>query len=425
LHNPIEGLAFSSVKPDVKEQLAHDRKFLTELIQTLTSNIHDSSLLYGGLLILNNLTRFSPALTEEQRKLTELKAYASASKGTAKDSLLDDDEHVMKRCDALIDAGVMVLLVESGKLGRKSIQELVTKILLSLSKNQKTRGKLAQQGAVKLLLSITSPKEGLVPASSSLSDELSHNASHALARILISVNPSHVFPYSGVPQITSAVRPLTGLIHPLESPVLSVEQPRDLLPVFESLLALTNLASSPDAAAAEAIVRQAWPIIEDLLLSNNTFVQRASCELVCNLMTCESGVVKFADGTARAGQRLHILLALTDVDDIATRCAAGGALAMLTEYDAAVSAILERPRGVNLLLTLCQEENDDLVHRGLVCTRNLTCVASDNLSRRAREAVKSAGGIDILKNCLRRTSNPAVLQVGIEALKPLLDAAGE
>jgi hypothetical protein len=31
--------------------------------------------------------------------------------------------------------------------------------------------------------------------------------------------------------------------------------------------------------------------------SSNARVQRASCELVCNLMTCESGVIKFADGS--------------------------------------------------------------------------------------------------------------------------------
>jgi len=363
------------------------------------------------------LTRFAPTLSEEQKKMSELKAYANASKGAPDLPPLDDDDHVMKRCDAVVDAGVLRLLLASGKADRKSIHELVSRILLSLSKNKKTRGTLAQQGAVKLLLSIANSKDE-APSSS---DEIACTASHALARILISVNPSHVFPSSGFPQITSAVRPVVSLITPSESGALSVEQPRDLLPVFESLLALTNLASSPDTAAAEAIVRLAWPLVEDLLLSSNNFIQRAACQLVCNLMCCESGVAKFADGSARAGQRLHILLALTDVDDVATRCAAGGALAMLTEYDAAISAVLDRPRGVKLLLSLCEEKDDDLIHRGVVCIRNLTCATSENLSRRTRDAVKSAGGIDTLKTCLRRTSSQAILLVGVEALKPLVE----
>lgn len=419
LHNPVEGLAYSSVKPDVKEQLAHDPAFLKGLVSLLVSHVADSSLLYGGLMIISNLTRYLPNLSEEQKKMSELKAYADAKKGSAQPNPLDDDEHVMARCNAVIDAGVMPLLVECGKTDLKSVHGLTSKILLSLSKNPKTRGKLAQQGAVKLLLSIVERKNG--SSSAPALDETTQNASHALARVLISVNPSHVFPYSGFPQITSAIRPLVALLSPPETNAISVEQPRDLLPVFESLLALTNLASSPDVTAAESIVRQAWSVLEDLLLSNNTFIQRAACELVCNLMTCEPGVLKFADGSKRAGQRLHVLLALTDVEDVATRRAASGALAMLTEYDAAIAAVLERPRGVNLLLSLCQENNDDLVHRGVVCIRNLTCAASGDVGARARDAVRQNRGIDTLKGCLQRSSNPAVLQAGVEALKPLVE----
>jgi hypothetical protein len=199
-----------------------------------------------------------------------------------------------------------------------------------------------------------------------------------------------------------------------------VDQPRDLLPIFESLLALTNLASYPrDDSPAELIVREGWSAIEELLLSSNSRVQRAACELVCNLMTCESGIIKFADATKRASQRLHIMLALTDADDLATRRAAGGAIAMLTEYDAAVAAVLERPRGVELLLGLCQEEDDALVHRGVVCVHNLT-TASGDIGARAKAAVQAAGGIEVLTTCLKKTSNPAVLQTGVEALKPLV-----
>ncbi|OXV09638.1 hypothetical protein Egran_02603 [Elaphomyces granulatus] len=420
LHNPIEGLAFSSVKPNVKEQIAEDSGFLKDIFDVLRTNISDTAMLYGGLMIISNLTKYPPILSEEQKKMSELKAYANATKGSVKPNPLDNDQHVTARCQAVIEAGVMPLLVECGKTSMTSIQTLLCKILLSLSKNPKTRGKLAQQGIVKLLLSILGTKS-MNLATAPLNETIYH-ASHALARVLISVNPAHVFPYSGFPQITSAVRPLVRLLSPPEtSSGFSVDQPRDLLPIFESLLALTNLASSPDDSAAEAIIRQAWSMLDDLFLSNNTFIQRATCELVCNLMTCESGIVKFADGSKRASQRLHVLLALTDADDIATRRAAGGALAMLTEYDATIAAVLECPRGVNLLLGLCQESNDDLTHRGIVCMRNMTCIASGDIGARARDAVRQVGAVDTLKGCLQRTSNPVILQAGMEALKPLVE----
>lgn len=414
--NLVEGLAYSSVKPAVKEQLAKDSAFLKNLLSLIRSNIADSSVVYGGLMILLHLTKYLPNLSEEQKKMSQLKAYANASGSSTGPDPLDNDEHVTARCGAVIESGIVPLLVECAKnnLALASISDLTSKILLALAKNPKTRGKLAQQGAVKLLLSILMPKNG---NSELIVNETTRAAAHGLARILISVNPSHVFSSSGFPQITSAVRPLVILLTPPES---SGDQPRDLLPVFEGLLALTNLASSPDPSAAEAIVRHGWSTLEDLLLSNSTYIQRAACELVCNLMTCESGVAKFADGSKRAAQRLHVLLALTDVEDVGTRRAAGGALAMLTEFDAAVAAVLDRPRGANLLLGLCQEDDDSLVHRGIVCVRNLTC-ASGDIGVRGREAIKRSGGIDTLKGCLRRTTNPAVLQTGVEALKPLVE----
>ncbi|PYH96271.1 actin cytoskeleton organization protein [Aspergillus ellipticus CBS 707.79] len=420
MSNVIEGLAYSSVKPAVKEQLAQDPVFLQNLIQVLRENSADSSVLYGGLMIMANLTQFLPHLSEEQKKMSQLKSYAEASpnKARAGPDPLDDEKHVIARCTALIKVGIMPLLVDCGKTNLPSVQGLLAKIMLALSWDRRSRGVLAQQGAIKFLLGMASAKQG---PSGPVLNEAVPTASHALARILISVNPAHVFPSSGFPQITSAIRPLTALLTPPETTSVTAEKPRDLLPVFESLLALTNLASHPDETAPEAIVRQAWPVAEDLLLSNSPLVQRAACELVCNLMTCESGIVKYADGSKRAAQRLHVLLALTDTDDMATRSAAGGALAMLTEFEAAIAGILERPRGIQLLLGMCQEEDDGLVHRGVACVRNMTCLASGDIGRRAKEAVKANGGIEVLTNVLKKTKNPAVLQVGVEALKPLVE----
>ncbi|KAE8322069.1 myosin-binding striated muscle assembly central-domain-containing protein, partial [Aspergillus sergii] len=415
VQNVIEGLAYSSVKPIVKEQLAKDSTFLRDLVKVLHENLSDSSVLYGGLMIIVNITQFLPNLTEEQKKMSQLKSYAEASPDArAGPNPLEKDESVIARCNAVIEAGIMPLFIECSKTNLPSVQGLVSKIILSLSRNQKTRGTLAQQGGVKLLLNIGTSRQG---GSGSIANDAVPNASHALARILISVNPSHVFPPSGFPQVTSAIRPLTAL---LVVPETSADQPRDLLPIFESLLALTNLASHPDESAPDAIVRQAWSVIEDLLLSNSPLIQRAACELVCNLMTCEAGIVKFADGSKRAGQRLHILLALTDADDIATRRAAGGGLAMLTEFDSVVAAVLDKPRGVPLLLRLCQEDDEGLLHRGVACVRNMSCIASGDIGRRAKEALKKGGAVDILSNMLKKSRNPAVLQTGVEALKPLV-----
>ncbi|EPS32582.1 hypothetical protein PDE_07542 [Penicillium oxalicum 114-2] len=418
ISHAVEGLAYSSVEPSVKNQIAMDPPFLRNLVNVLKRHTAETSVLFGGLMIISNLTKFLPTMSDEQKKMSQLKNYADASAGNARAPVdpRDEDDAVLERCGALVDAGVMSLLVECGRLASPSANDLTAKIMLALARRSKSRGTLAQQGAIKLLLGLSVSK----PNQTNTVSETSRTASHALARVLISVDPAHAFPSTGFPQATSPVRPLLSLLASPNGATISVDQPRDLLPVFESLLALTNLASYPrDDSPAELIVREGWPVIEDLLLSNNSRVQRAACELVCNLMTCESGIIKFADATKRASQRLHIMLALTDADDLATRRAAGGAIAMLTEFDAAVAAVLERPRGVELLLGLCQEDDDALVHRGVVCLQNLT-TASGDIGKRARAAVKEAKGVEVLTSCLKKTSNSAIIQTGVEALKPLV-----
>jgi hypothetical protein len=387
----IEGLAYSSLRPSVKEGLANDQGFLKSLSQTLELNKDKPEIVMGGLSIISNITQYRPNLSEDQKKLSQLKAYANAAQ-PAEPSALDNDAHVSGRCTKVVQAGIVPVLSKLSRTSSLAVKQIVAKILLSLSRNAKDRGMIAQQGAVKLLIAL---QQYNVPDTDKQTT-LRFESAHALARILISLNPSHVFASGTTPHLTSAISPLAALLKPESGPVLS-DQPRDLLPVFESLLALTNLASSPDPAAVNSIIRLAWDDVEDLLLSSNVMIRRAACELTCNLAAYPAGAARFADGTRRASQRLHLLLALADVDDMATRRAAGGALAMLTDEDAAISSILDVPRGAEILLGLCHDESDEVVQRGLVCVKNVIS-AEGELGERGKHAIMEAEA--------RRSSSP-------------------
>ncbi|KAL3421531.1 hypothetical protein PVAG01_07977 [Phlyctema vagabunda] len=407
-HHSIEGLAYSSLQPKVKEKLASDKPFLITLIQTLGSAPAKSPTTYGALTILVNLTNYIPPMSEEQKRMTQLKAYANASKDAFKPDPLNDDDHAAKRCQAVFEAGVIPVLVTHSQHGSAASLTLVVSIVFSLSKTTKIRGQIAQQGGVKLLLHAYSvfPEESIIPR---------RTAAHAVARILISTNPQHVFGGTTPIPLSSAIRPLISLLS--DDPTV---EHRDLLPVFESLLALTNLASTDDSAR-NPIIRIAWSQIEELLLSNNKMVTRATVELICNLMQSPEGVAKFADGGKQASQRMHILLALADAEDIATRSAAGGALASLTEWDTAVNAILERDRGVSILLGLCQEDLEDLRHRGVVCVLNVM-TAPGKVGEWGVQKIREQGGQEALKECLKKSRNPEVLQLGVEAVKIIMGA---
>ncbi|PQE30947.1 putative cro1 protein [Rutstroemia sp. NJR-2017a WRK4] len=402
----IEGLAYASLQPAVKEKLASDKPFLINLIKALKEAPAKSPITYGALTILVNLTVYMPPQSEEQKKLSQLKAYANASKESIKPNPLNDDEHVVKRCQAVFEAGVIPVLVTHSQHGSIASLTQVTSIVFSLSKTAKIRGQMAQQGGIKLLLHAYSvfPAEN-IPAR--------RVTAHALARILISTNPQHVFGGSNPLSLVSAIRPLLMLLE--DDP--TVEQ-RDLLPVFESLLALTNLASTDDSAR-NPIIRLAWPQIEELLLSNNKMVVRATVELICNLMQSPEGVAKFADGGKQASQRMHIILALADAEDLATRRAAGGALASLTQWDTAVAAILERDRGVNLLLGMCKEDEEEMRHRGAVCVLNVLS-APGQTGTWGLEKIKAADGLETLKECLKKSRSQEVVEITVEALKKLL-----
>ncbi|KAI9862117.1 MAG: hypothetical protein M1813_004892 [Trichoglossum hirsutum] len=420
----IEGLAYASHQPKVKEGLANDGTFLRKFFDILNRSSGKSTLAFSGLTIIANLTNYLPNLSDEQKLPGKLKASANAEKTIVEPNRLDKEGCVTARCKLVLDAGIVPILVGLSRKVPPTSLGIILSILLSLSKHQKHRGHIAQQGGVKLLL------QALVSITSanSTDTQASTSAAHALARILVSTNPAHVF--SSALPISLAIRPLFSL---LDSE--GTEQ-RDLLPVFESLLALTNLAST-DNDTRDLIIRVGWPRIEELLLANNSLIQRAAVELVCNLMASPTGVARFADVTNQAGDRLHILLALADVEDYETRRAAGGALAMLTENKYGVQALLRRDRGVEILLEMCREEGDELRHRGVVCIRNV--VRAPKAPPKAQEKdgaqkvkgkerteilngaqkVKDGGGVEVLKGMLRRTGNPDVLQVGFEALKAI------
>ncbi|KAJ4296436.1 SWI5-dependent HO expression protein 4 [Kalmusia sp. IMI 367209] len=171
-----------------------------------------------------------------------------------------------------------------------------------------------------------------------------------------------------------------------------------------------------DTPTQDAIIQRAFDTVaDDLLLSQNTLVRRAATELLCNLMASPHCAEKFADGSGRAGARLHLLCALTDVDDTATRSAAGGALAMLLSIDLAVMELLKLEKGVDFVLGLCRDENEHVRHRGVACVREVVAIGPQGI-----DTVKAKGGIEALKTMLKESRSQDVLGLGVETLKILL-----
>lgn len=415
VNQAIEGIAYTTLQPKIKEEVASNEPLLRKIVRALQER---STAAFGCLTVLSNITTYKPALSEEQKKMSELKAYANSSKPGPADPL-DGDAHVTARCLKALDADVVPALVSCYKQTSSPTNvALVVNILLSLARERKHRAKMSQQGAVKLLLQV---KDRIAKTDNSTTEAslIERNAAHAVARLLISLNPAHIF--SGTLSASSAV----SMLAPLLKQDTDSEH-RNLLPTFEALLALTNLASMEDDSIRDLELRLIWEDLENhLLLSSNTLVQRASVELLCNLMASPNCVTKFVgDGSKREATRIQILLALADVEDLATRRAAGGALAMLTEWDAAVSAILNQrsdsgPSGIAFLLVMCADESDEVKHRGFVCVNNVVNAPGD-LGNMSVERLKKDDGLQILQEALQGTKDREVLRIGVQILKRLM-----
>ncbi|KAK1761455.1 myosin-binding striated muscle assembly central-domain-containing protein [Echria macrotheca] len=400
-----EGLAYASLQPKVKETLSKNPDFLKALVKKLETAPAKSPLTYGALSILVNLTVYQPVQSEEQKKMNQLKAYANAA-GKLQPDPLNDHDHVTERCKRVFEAGVTPVLVKHSKNGSVASLTLIISIIFSLSTTMSLRGQLAQQGAVRVLIAAwTALPETEVKAR--------RTAAQALARILITTNPALVFGGTRpIPQ-SNAIRPLVSIIMPDPE-----AETRDLLPTFEALMALTNLASTDDDTR-RSIVRLAWDDIEEQLLSSNSRVTTAAVELVCNLVQSPTEALSlYADGKPQANNRLKILVALADAEDVPTRSAAGGALASLTNHEAVVRAIATRERGPEIVLGLCVDDDEDLRHRGAFIVLNMATAAGE-AGKLAREKLMAAHGDKVMVSCAKKSRRAEVVELAAEALKAL------
>lgn len=447
----IEGLAYLSTEPSIKEMIFEDDQLVKRLIAIglaitpsnkknlkpkldprLSIGLH-----YGISVILHNLCAYRPKLSGEEEQVARLKRMTKApltkgSKsrlGESKEDPRDSDEAVKKRIGGLLKAGVLPVLSGLARSESAVTRAVAGRIYLAVVEDQTNRGVVLQNGGTKALMHIiiSSSKSGAEPTPDYASIQ-------ALSKLAITSAPVQVFgPDPGA--VYDAIGPLISVIlaspSSLGSPSSRASGPNNLQR-FESLMALTNIASTGAASAARiAATPRLFPALDMLLLDDHPLLRRAATELVCDLVVCDEGFERFVPhrassqasppstsppttpgiagtppkpkrrGTKGAAEnRLRILLALSDVEDLATRRAASGALAMLTSDDAICGVIvgMERKTGNPIAIfgrLLVGDEGVEesesrvgkgkgkaestpsglpdlaLAHRGIVCLRNL------------------------------------------------------
>lgn len=143
-------------------------------------------------------------------------------------------------------------------------------------------------------------------------------------------------------------------------------------------------------------------------------VQRASVELICNLCASPLGASQYASGS-RAGPRLKTLLALSDADDLPTRRAAAGALAMLSEWDGVVDNLLVVDERMEKCMRLLDDERPEVVVRGAVVVVNMLEVRKE----RVKPIVVREENVEVIERAFRGGDGQVEEAIGgiLQALK--------
>jgi Myosin-binding striated muscle assembly central len=444
----IEGLGYLSMESTVKELLSKDNVFLKKLFALVpfqksspstASNDPNPTLVYGVVVIICNLVAYRPRLSEEQIQIENLKRSIKARKGptVAPEAVspLDNDDHVRARIHSVMEAGVLsVFSAAISSTASLGVMVNVGKSLLSIVEERENRGPVLQAGGAKVLQIII--RKRMTAAGGTSNDRKSQlnildlEPIQALAKLAITSSPVQVFG-PNVGAMYDAIRPLSILLqHPLSN----------LLQRFEAVMALTNLASqSADMASRIASAEGLLNKVELLLLEEHTLVRRASMELICNLIAGSDATFERygGDESPNSTSNIHVLLALSDVDDLPTRLAASGALATLTSAPTVCHALIalqfERHRFLPSMTQFIdpsvaptKEDHQDqllethpgLVHRGIVCIRNVfNSIGDDQTRETMTKEAKEAGLVEALDRLIKRDGvAKTVLQQAAEAL---------
>ena len=355
----VEALAYLSFDGDVKEELVADKQALEALFETMTLDIN-SPVVYSILNIFVNLTN-SYDKPDHSPELLELAKFAQQH--IPEEHPKDKPEVLKGRLEQLALSNLVSSLVQLVNVESKAAKELIARIMNALCEVDHIRGRLVQQGAVKLLMSLAHTDARQPEKSCQLS-------SHALARLGITINPEFVYPGQ---RLLAVIKPLKRLLKPECSAIEN----------FEALLALTNIAQASESARIHILHDNGFSLIEGLMFEDHEMIRRAAVQCVVNLIR-EPQMVGLYEGD---NDRVKFLVITCQEEDLETVKAASGALAMLCQVsEIACERIFNVKNWQEIMLLLLSNENMELVHRAAVI---VNCIVSCKNPKLAEQVFES------------------------------------
>ncbi|XP_076278905.1 protein unc-45 homolog B-like [Lasioglossum baleicum] len=346
----VEGLSYLTFDAQVKEKLIEDGQAVQAMIELAKTG--DQSVIYGVVTTLVNLCN----AYDKQEIIPEMVELAKFAKHhIPEEHELDDIDFVKKREIALAKAGVTSALVSLSKTESQNSKELIARVFNAICSQYEVRGIVVQQGGAKALL----------PLALDGTEKGKKQASQALARLGITINPEVAFPGQRMMEV---VRPFINLLNPECS----------ALENFEALMALCNLAGINDSIRKRILKEGGFQKIESYMFEDHDMLKRASTQVMNNLIMCED-TIKYYE---QENDRVKYLVILCEDEDVETSLAAAGALAMLTSVsNKCCIKIFDSKDWLESLRFLLANPNLDLQHRGVVIVSNMIKSTKDVAAR--------------------------------------------
>ncbi|WLF77540.1 SWI5-dependent HO expression protein 4 [Lodderomyces elongisporus] len=362
----VEGLTYVSLFWEAREWMRVDVSFVEKLLDIFqrsskSTNIN-TSIQYVVLTILANLTRSkSRTSSQYQGSRSELKQAVMPKVGSdSNEEKIDGirlfNEELLKD-DELISKLSSVKTYESSS---KNIMNAVVDIIYNISSDQKksVRTELVKQGALTIIVNyliknskIEKVEKRLLPTipNDAQQAEIYLKALQSLARMMISVNPEIAFKNYDVKTTIPFLTQLLGNnenINDNDSNNDNDNNDNDnndnnnnnnnleltLLDKYESLLALTNVASIENPSLRDFIITEFFPYVDDLILSSH--LQLATFQLLSNLINRPVLLAKFFNvEQTKNKERLSITLKLFNSVEVNLQVAVGKFLVNATEFD--------------------------------------------------------------------------------------------
>ncbi|KAG7212653.1 hypothetical protein KM043_012936 [Ampulex compressa] len=383
----VEGLSYLTFDAEVKEKLIEDKEAVRAMIEVAKTG--DQSVIYGVTTTLVNLCN----AYDKQEIIPEMLELAKfAKQHIPEEHELDDIDFVNKRLNALAKAGVTSALVNLSKTESQNSKELIARVFNAICSQPDIRGIVVQQGGAKALLPLA--LEG--------TEKGKKQASQALARLGITINPEVAFPGQ---RIMEVIRPFLNLLNPECS----------ALENFEALMALCNLAGVSDSVRKRILKEGGFQKIESYIYEEHDMLRRAATQVVNNLVICED-TVKYFD---QENDRVKYLVILCEDPDEDTSMAAAGTLAMLTSISNIVcNKIFDSKEWLESLHFLLANPNSDIQHRGVVIILNMM--------RSTKEVAAKLIDTDVMEILMALTKSETVQNKRvIEIASTALEAAAE